>query len=225
MKIIKTASGKKIKMSRQEWTETGKKAGWLKKVALLREHGIVYTFEPEHEKEFHRQFLKPFEYDVYHNGEHVERETVFCMNETEFLKLIDIWRAKSGEWEYVVPEEEWIEASNDKIDKESKAGKICKQPHGPNPSGKLDSQLFEGCEDCDRDVVKKQEKKNKKKKKASTDVESKKKKKKSTEEAEKFEYNPWAVCTDSVGRDDKAKYERCVKKVKQKEKNKLKGKK
>lgn len=28
--------------------------------------------------------------------------------------------------------------------------------------------------------------------------------------------NPWAVCTASVGRDDKAKYERCVKKVKKK---------
>lgn len=26
--------------------------------------------------------------------------------------------------------------------------------------------------------------------------------------------NPWAICTKSVGRDDKAKYERCVKKVK-----------
>lgn len=26
--------------------------------------------------------------------------------------------------------------------------------------------------------------------------------------------NPWAICTNSVGRDDKAKYERCVKKVK-----------
>lgn len=28
--------------------------------------------------------------------------------------------------------------------------------------------------------------------------------------------NPWAVCTASVGRDDKSKYERCVKKVKKK---------
>jgi len=25
-------------------------------------------------------------------------------------------------------------------------------------------------------------------------------------------YNPWAVCTDSAGREDKEKYERCVKK-------------
>mgnify|MGYP005835589725 CR=1 FL=1 len=30
--------------------------------------------------------------------------------------------------------------------------------------------------------------------------------------------NPWAVCTDSVGREDKEKYERCVKKVKSKHK-------
>jgi hypothetical protein len=27
--------------------------------------------------------------------------------------------------------------------------------------------------------------------------------------------NPWAVCTESVGRDDKEKYERCVLKVKE----------
>jgi hypothetical protein len=26
--------------------------------------------------------------------------------------------------------------------------------------------------------------------------------------------NPWAICTASVGREDKAKYERCVRKVK-----------
>jgi len=26
--------------------------------------------------------------------------------------------------------------------------------------------------------------------------------------------NPWAICTDSVGREDKEKYERCVQQVK-----------
>lgn len=31
-----------------------------------------------------------------------------------------------------------------------------------------------------------------------------------------YDPNPWAVCTKSVGRDDKDKYERCVKDVKQK---------
>jgi len=31
-------------------------------------------------------------------------------------------------------------------------------------------------------------------------------------------YNPWAVCTDSTGREDKDKYERCVKHVKEKNK-------
>ena len=36
------------------------------------------------------------------------------------------------------------------------------------------------------------------------------------EEAKKKENNPWAICTSSVGRDDKAKYERCVLKVKKK---------
>lgn len=35
------------------------------------------------------------------------------------------------------------------------------------------------------------------------------------EEAEE-KGNPWAICTDSVGREDKAKYERCVQKVKKK---------
>ena len=31
---------------------------------------------------------------------------------------------------------------------------------------------------------------------------------------EKQENNPWAICTDSVGREDKDKYESCVKSVK-----------
>lgn len=34
-----------------------------------------------------------------------------------------------------------------------------------------------------------------------------------------YKVNPWAVCTDSVGREDKAKYERCVKKVKKSKAN------
>ena len=39
MKLVKTASGKnKIKMSRSEWTDLGKKAGWMK-VAVINEHG------------------------------------------------------------------------------------------------------------------------------------------------------------------------------------------
>ena len=32
------------------------------------------------------------------------------------------------------------------------------------------------------------------------------------------ENNPWAICTASVGRDDKKKYERCVNKVKKEKK-------
>ena len=36
------------------------------------------------------------------------------------------------------------------------------------------------------------------------------------EEAKKKQPNPWAVCTASVGREDKAKYERCVMDVKHK---------
>ncbi len=43
-------------------------------------------------------------------------------------------------------------------------------------------------------------------------VESKKKKKKKD-----WDPNPWAVCTESVGRDNPEKYERCVKHVKEKQ--------
>jgi hypothetical protein len=35
-----------------------------------------------------------------------------------------------------------------------------------------------------------------------------------------YKVNPWAVCTNSVGREDKKKYERCVKKVKKSKSNK-----
>jgi hypothetical protein len=31
--------------------------------------------------------------------------------------------------------------------------------------------------------------------------------------------NPWAICTDSVGKDDKKKHEKCVKGVKKTKKN------
>ena len=37
-------------------------------------------------------------------------------------------------------------------------------------------------------------------------------------EAEAGDDNPWAICTDSVGRGDEDKYERCIKKVKEKNK-------
>ena len=37
---------------------------------------------------------------------------------------------------------------------------------------------------------------------------------------EKQENNPWAICTDSVGREDKDKYESCVKSVKKQNKKK-----
>ena len=32
--------------------------------------------------------------------------------------------------------------------------------------------------------------------------------------ADKEKNNPWAICTESVGREDKEKYEKCVKSVK-----------
>lgn len=46
-------------------------------------------------------------------------------------------------------------------------------------------------------------------------LEAKKNKKSKYPKSETTPYNPWAVCTDSVGREDKEKYERCVKHVKE----------
>jgi len=37
MKLVKTASGKKLKISKKEWQSIGKKAGWMKKA---REEGF-----------------------------------------------------------------------------------------------------------------------------------------------------------------------------------------
>ena len=110
-----------------------------------------------------------------------------------------------------------------KIFRVSKAGKVLNQPHGPKPSGKLDSQIFLGKDDPSH-VAKNRRKKKKEdnKKKDAGKCNTCTAKKKSTEEAEKMEYNPWAVCTESVGRDNEEKYERCVKKVKSKERKKLK---
>jgi len=43
MKIIKTASGKKIKMSKKEWESIGKTAGWAKEASndLLSYDGVI----------------------------------------------------------------------------------------------------------------------------------------------------------------------------------------
>jgi hypothetical protein len=46
MKIVKTASGKKLKMSKKEWEKIGKKAGWYKE-ADVREH----SYYPRYIKE------------------------------------------------------------------------------------------------------------------------------------------------------------------------------
>ncbi len=40
---------------------------------------------------------------------------------------------------------------------------------------------------------------------------------KSAKKEKEWDPNPWAVCTESVGREDKKKYERCVMKVKKKQ--------
>jgi hypothetical protein len=92
----------------------------------------------------------------------------------------------------------------------AKPGQIMNQPHGKNPSGKLDSQIFLEKEDPSHAARKKR----KKKKKTSEDAGScsvctaKKKNK---------EDNPWAICHTTVDKDkDPEKYERCVKKVKKK---------
>jgi hypothetical protein len=46
-----------------------------------------------------------------------------------------------------------------KIIRVSKAGKVLNQPHGPKPSGKLDSQIFLGKEDPSHAARKKKKKK------------------------------------------------------------------
>jgi len=103
----------------------------------------------------------------------------------------------------------------------AKPGQIMNQPHGPKPSGKLDSQIFLEKEDPQHTAKKKRKKKDKKCSETKCDICEAKKK--STEEAEKFEYNPWAICHSTVDKDaDPEKFERCVKKVKTKERKKLK---
>jgi len=41
MKVVKTASGNKIKMSRKEWEDMGKKAGWMKEASDAFEEAKV----------------------------------------------------------------------------------------------------------------------------------------------------------------------------------------
>jgi hypothetical protein len=104
------------------------------------------------------------------------------------------------------------------------------------PKGHLDTQMYPECEGgkFDRNIVKKTEERRKKDKRkrrklSSVDniikeyiditkeddfeiitIEAKKKK--------EWNPNPFAVCTESVGREDKEKYERCVLEVKKKQK-------
>ena len=52
MKIVKTASGKQnIKISKKEWTNIGKKAGWMKKAEVS--HTCDYCGEEHDEGEMH----------------------------------------------------------------------------------------------------------------------------------------------------------------------------
>ena len=80
------------------------------------------------------------------------------------------------------------------------------------PKGHLDTQMFPECKGKpgDRDVVKKtRERRNKGKKKKKTVAKKKK----------EWNPNPWAVCHTTVDKDkEPEKFERCVKKVKQKQK-------
>lgn len=96
------------------------------------------------------------------------------------------------------------------------------------PKGKLDTQLYPECKGTptDRDVAKKTREKRKKNKK------SKKKAMNTTAKKKEYDPNPWAVCTESIGKtegttersewseDAKERYERCVKKVKKKQNKK-----
>jgi len=124
---------------------------------------------------------------------------------------------------YVPPrvEDYPLASGKGRIIKICKPGKIMNQPHGKNPSGKLDSQIFLEKEDPQH-VAKRKRKGKKKKESDAGQCSVCTAKKKSTEEAESFEYNPWAVCHTTVDKDkDPEKYERCVKKVKNQERKKL----
>jgi len=107
------------------------------------------------------------------------------------------------------------------------SGNDCGGFKPPKKGQHLDTQMFPECEgkETDRNIVKKTvERRKKKKVKAESSfnlskekqicdflvAEAKKKKK-------KYDPNPWAVCTKSVGRDKKDKYERCVMDVKKKQ--------
>ena len=130
--------------------------------------------------------------------------------------------------------------------KELEASNDCGGFKAPKKGKHLDTQMFPECEgtETDRDIVKKTVEKRKKDKKAESTlrvitangkqtvklsqndwinigikagwmkedniVEAKKKK--------KWKQNPWAICTNSVGREDKEKLERCIMDVKKNQK-------
>jgi len=166
MKIIRNASGKKvIKISRNEWQNIGKKAGW---VQASNDCG---GFKPP-------------------KG-HLDTQ--------------------------LYPECQGTETDRDVVKKQEKKNKKKKtasnQKHFHNtcpqcgsveqcrcPSFAHKDEIIEKTNDvcyyCNEKVDEMREAKGK-----------------------KYKYNPWAICTESVGRDDKEKYERCVKKVKKQEKD------
>ena len=47
MKLLKTANGKQLKISREEWKNIGKKAGWLKTSSDIDDPEVMSELTPE----------------------------------------------------------------------------------------------------------------------------------------------------------------------------------
>jgi len=64
-------------------------------IEILREGGIEYTWDgPD-------RVFKPFKYSWRHVPSGMTKvNTVYCMNRTDFLKLISYWNHNSDEWRY-----------------------------------------------------------------------------------------------------------------------------
>lgn len=62
MKLVKTANGKRIKMSQEEWEEIGKKAGWMKTANIIgKDFGPNLAKDPSAQKVQKKAIPLPFE--------------------------------------------------------------------------------------------------------------------------------------------------------------------
>lgn len=91
MKLIKSASGKdKIKMSRKEWTDLGKKAGWHTWISgyIAKSAGINYTILDDHGVE-----VKP--------GDHVYNMGLFGWHISGYVRNIKVSKGEDKDKEHM----------------------------------------------------------------------------------------------------------------------------